>query len=100
MSADVYVEAYRKVNETDIDYLTVYNGLIAIGLRPPADVIEYLRQVLGDDSRFPDEEIAVPKIDVIAVRVKGEGNAKYGEGLIIKIADLPPRTETLRIYMG
>lgn len=100
MSVSVYVEAHRKVSETDVEYLTIYNGLVAKGIEPPAPVMEYLREILGDDDRFLDEEEfpMPPGGETVAVRVRGEGRAKYG-GMIVKISDLPPGTEALRIYV-
>ena len=102
MSVSVYVEAHRKVSETDMRYVAIYNALMAEGIEPPTEVVEYLKRALGDDCLFWDDEtaIAIPPGDrIVAVNVQGEGNASYGSGMIIKVADLPPGTEILRIYM-
>lgn len=102
MSVSVYVEAHRTISKTDLEYLVIYNGLIAKGIEPPKEVIEHLRKVLGDDDRFSwNEEIIIPPgTETVAVSVRGEGNVEYGEGMIVKIADLPPGTVALRIYMS
>lgn len=100
MSVNVYVEAHRKVTKADMEYLAIYNSLIVKGIEPPKEVVEYLRAVLGDDDRFPDEEITIPPdTETVAVRVQGVGEPEYSNGMIIKIADLPPDTEALRVYM-
>lgn len=101
MSVDVYVEAHRKVSQADMEYVIIYNSLIAKGIKPPEKVIEYLRGVLGDDDRFSwNEEIDVPSdAETVTIRVLGTGNAKCGEGMIVRLADLPSETEALRIYM-
>jgi len=100
MSVSVYVEAHRRVSKADLEHLKVYNSLVSMEMDPPEDLIKYLREALGDDNRFPDEEITIPHgTETIAVSVRGKGDAEYNEGMIIKIADLPPDTEVLRIYM-
>ena len=101
MSVDVYVEAHRKVSKADLERLKVYNSLVSMEMDPPEELIEYLREVLGDDSRFPDEEITIPPgTEMVSISVRGEGDVEYGDGMIVKIADLPPGTEALRIYMS
>ena len=101
MSVSVYVEAHRKVSEDDLEYLAVYNSLISMEIIPPVEITGYLRKVLGDDSRLDcREEIPTLPVDgTVTVGVRGEGDAKYSEGMIIEIADLPPGTVALRIYM-
>jgi len=98
MSVSVYVEAHRKVSEDDLEYLLAYNALVAIGIEPPNRIIEYLQEALGNDSRLPDEEIDMPTGEMISISIRGEGDVKYSNGMIIKIADLPLGTEALRIY--
>jgi len=100
MSVSVYVEAHRKISEDDLEYLTAYNALIAIGTAPPEHIVEYLRSVLGNDHRLPDEKITMPTGEMVSVSVRGEGSVEYGDGMIIEIADLPPNTVALRIYMA
>ena len=102
MSVSVYVEAQRRISETDLEYVTLYNSLVAKGISLPKEVIEYLRKVLGDDSVLGwDEEIIIPLgTEMIGVRVRGEGSVEYDGGMIIRIVDLPPNTEVLRIYMS
>jgi len=99
MSASVYVEAHREVSEDDLEYLEAYNALVAIGIEPPNRIIEYLQKVLGNDSRLPDEEIDMPSGKMISVPIRGEGSIEYCDGMIIVIADLPPGTVALRVYM-
>jgi len=102
MSVDIYVEAQRKVSEIDLEYLRVYNSLISMDIIPPVEVIEYLREALGGDNRlgYGEAILILPADGMVATRVRGEGDAKYGEGMIIEIADLPPGTKALRIYMS
>lgn len=100
MSVSVYVDAHRRVSEANLEYLKVYNSLVSMEMDPPDELVKYLREVLGNDSRFPDEEITIPLgTETVSVSVRGEGDAKYGDGMIIEIANLPPGTEALRIYM-
>jgi len=100
MSVSVYVEAHRRISKADLERLKVYNSLVSMEMDPPEELVKYLREVLGDDDRFPDEEITIPPgTETVSVSVRGEGDAGYGNGMIVKIADLPPGTEALRIYM-
>lgn len=100
MSVSVYVEAHRKVSEDDLEYLRAYNALVAVEVDPPERIIKYLQKALGNDDRLPDEEIEMPGGKMISVSVRGEGDVEYGNGMIVKIADLPPGTVALRIYMS
>lgn len=100
MSVSVYIEAHRRVSKEDLEYLKAYNALVAIEAEPPQKIIEYLREALGNDSRLPDEEIDMPTGEMVSVHVQGEGDVKYGNGMIIKVADLPLGTVALRIYMS
>ena len=102
MSVNVYVEAHRKVSETDMEYVAIYNALISKEIEPPAEVVEHLKRVLGDDCLFWDDEVGItipPGTGMVAIRVQGAGQAEYCGGMIIRIADLPPGTEALRVYM-
>lgn len=99
MSVSVYVEAHRTISADDLEYLVAYNALIAIDITPPATIVKHLRWALGNDCRLPDEEITMPTGEMISVSIRGEGDVEYGNGMIIKIADLPPGTVALRIYM-
>ena len=49
---------------------------------------------------WDEENIIPPGTEMLGVRVSSEGSAEYDGGMIIKIADLPPNTEALRIYMS
>jgi len=101
MSVNVYVEAHRRISEADLERLVVYNSLILMEIDPPEELIKYLREALGDDSRFPDEEIIIPPgTKTMSLNIRGEGDVEYDNGMIINIADLPPGTEALRIYMA
>ena len=99
MSVSVYVEAHRKISENDLEHVVAYNALVAIDLEPPEQLVQHLQKVLGNDSRLPYERITTPTNKMISVSVRGEGDVEYGDGMIIRIADLPPDTEALRIYM-
>lgn len=101
MSISICVEAHRRISKVDMEYVAVYNGLVSKGIEPPAAVVKYLRGVLGDDNFYPDERITIsPDTEMVAISIGGAGDARYSEGMIIKIADLPPGTEALRIYMA
>jgi len=101
MSVSICVEAHRRISEADMEYVAIYNSLVSKGIKPPAAVVKHLQGALGNNNFFPDEKITIsPDTEMIAISVGGAGDARHSGGMIIKIADLPPGTEALRIYMS
>ena len=99
MSVDIWVVAHRKLTQDNLALVRLYNDLVDRNFTPPAEIVRHLKGLFGEDSFWPGEPIVIPAdTDTVEVRVKSKGDVMYGEGQIIKIADLPPGTIELRVY--
>ena len=99
MSVDIWVVARRKLTQDNLALVRLYNDLVDKNFTPPADLAHHLRGMFGEDSFWPGEPIELSEgTDTVEIRVESQGDVMYGEGQIIKIADLPPDTIELRVY--
>jgi len=101
MSVDIYVVAQREVSKDDLLRVELYHQLVQLGHKPPKKLCEEIEKLFGQDAEdlFEDEETPVTEHGLIEIPIDGKGDAKYSDGMVIKLDDLPPNTKALRIFM-
>lgn len=101
MSVNVWVVARRELSEADHRLIAAYDTLAMNRLEIPQDLKDVLLRTVG---KAPENGWSEPYSEVfrgmIEVTLYGEGKPEYGDGMIIKMADLPPGTVELRVYMS
>lgn len=102
MSVGVYVKARRRLGVRDHHLIRAYNALCAAEIPPPVDLVGEINQQLGYQAACTwCEPIGTVEEDaVIEIDVNGDGDVAYGDGMILKLSDLPADTFALRIYMS
>lgn len=95
MSVRIYVVVRRRMAEEDLEYVSPYNSLLDKGIDPPDEVIKKLTSVLGE---FDTCESIDVQPGTVEIGVSGAGDVMDGDGMLIRLSDLPPDTVSLRIF--
>lgn len=95
MSISIRIAAQRALTEKDLELVSVFNKLCDAGIGAPGELIKRLSAALGEKV-YSLEPIAM-NTDLIETYIEGN-DVMYGDGMTIKISDLPTGTVALRIY--
>lgn len=98
MSVSVYVAARKMVSRDERSILDAYNACVANGIVVSDSHKRRIVEILGEEPKWWDEPLDLDYKEWVEIRVRGEGDVMYDDGMVLNLEDLPKGTKELRIF--
>jgi hypothetical protein len=97
MSVSIYVNARKELSREDADLIRAYMTLTDSNIQVPKELGDAIVRITGKKNWYdmPDKFLEGTTVEL---PVNGDGDVMYGDGMILRLKDLPEGTKELRIY--